>query len=206
MYNIIIAIVGALMNRVRGGYLTTPSWKMNWTNEGVESPTKSIGKIGNDVIFSLFFTLPLFSGINLDSILSFTILFFAMWTGRSFGWGTYIGGMIEKKVAGEEEIIWIDKLVLNKTDHPVFRNTAALSLRGLMWSVSLVIGFIAIAPFSYIPLTVLFILPVGLFMGPVYLLAMKISENGKGRGFGWSLGEIFWGFVLWGTCAISILH
>lgn len=204
MYNLIIAIVGAVMNRVRGGGLTTLAWEQNWTNEGKEHPTKSIGKIGNDVIFSLMFVLPLFSGVTVNSCLGFAILFFAMWTGRSFGWGTYIGGMIEKKVTGEEEIIWIDKLVLNKTDHPVLRNMAALSLRGLMWSVSLVVGFTILKSFVYIPFTYLFILPIGLLMGPVYLLAMKISEQGKGRGFGWSLGEIFWGFVLWGTCGISI--
>lgn len=206
MLSFFIAVCGLLMNRIRGGGLTVFSWDMNWTREGDSSFTKSAGKIGNDLVFALLFSAFLFSEIGVPFLLSVAILFLAMWGGRSVGWGTYIGGMIDKKVSGDKEVEIIDKLVLGKTDHPVLRNTAALSLRGLFWSFCLVIGFALVSFIAYIPLTFLLILPIGLLMGPIYLLAMTICERHQDaiRGFGWSIGEYLWGFVLWGSCATLI--
>lgn len=202
-----IAITGLIMNRIRGGGLTVLSWDMNWTNRGKEKPTKSIGKILNDVVFGFLFSLLLIDGFNSDFFFSFVILFFAMWIGRSFGWGTYIGGMIEKRVSYEEEIVWIDKLILNKSNYPVARNAIALSLRGLMWTVSLVAGFFLVDVFAQVPKQIVYLSPVGLLMGLCYYLTIKFADRHEFliRGKGWSLGEFLWGFVLWGFCAFFIL-
>lgn len=202
-----IAITGMIMNRVRGGGLTVLSWNMNWTRRGVEKPTKSIGKIGNDLVFAWIFSLLLIDGFDRYFYLSFAILFFAMWIGRSFGWGTYIGGMIEKKVTYEEEIVWIDKLILNKSNYPVARNAIALSFRGLMWTVSLVAGFLLIDTFAEVPKQILYLTPVGFLMGLCYYLTIKFADRHEFiiRGKGWSLGEYLWGFVLWGCCGYLIV-
>jgi len=197
------AIIGSVINRVRGGGLTNLSWDMNWTNDKKESPTKSIGKHLNDLVFAGIFSYLITFAFNKEYIWSFIILFFAMWIGRSFGWGTYINGIIERKVLPEEEIKWIDKLLLSNTNYPLLRNTAALSLRGLIWTSCLTAGFAIINLFNPIPFSI-FVLPlVGLLMGTTYFLTMEICErhDKKYRGNGWSLGEWFWGFILWGACA-----
>lgn len=200
------AVIGMVANRVRGGALTNLSWDMNWINEGKESPTKTIGKHLNDLVFGGLFAYLCTYSFNTKFLAAFSVLTISMWVGRSFGWGTYINGIIERKVLLEEEIKWIDKLVLNKTNYPLLRNTAALSLRGLIWTTCLTAGFAIINLFNPISFKI-FALPfVGLLMGSVYFLTMEICgrHNKKVRGQGWSLGELFWGFILWGACALLL--
>ena len=199
---LIKAALGALMNRIRGGGLTDFVWKYNIADEGDETFWKSFSKISNDLVFALTFCFILLHSFDIGLVV---ILYLFMWIGRSFGWGTYIAGIIEKKVRDEEEIKWIDKLVLNKTDYPVLRNTFALCFRGLMWGVSIAFGFgIAIVSRYEIPLSTLFIIPISFLMGPAYLLASIIGEYFGDRGRGWQLGEILYGFLLWGGLALII--
>ena len=200
---LLIACIGAIMNRVRGGGLTNLAWKQNWANEGDETFWKKFSKHSNDVTFGLIFTY-LIDWFNPPI---FLILTLSMWLGRSFGWGRYIGGLIEKKVIDDEEIKWIDDLVLSKEDCAILRNIAALSLRGLIWSLLIGVGFLIISGLniSNIPLSFLWIIPVGLLMGFTYYITVTLS--GKfldNRGKGWGLGEVLFGFILWGSIAFIL--
>lgn len=202
--SIIVASVGLVINRVRGGTATDYLRKANWISEKDSFP---FVKVLNDFAFATSFMLGLGFGFDLKTLLAFTALFLAMWAGRSLGWGSYIGGMIERKVSGEKEVAAIDALVLTKKDHPVLRNTIALSLRGMIWTVCLFVGFLIcdLIGFQISDLSFL-IVPLGLLMGPTYFLAMEICQRIPTlvRGNGWQLGELIWGFTLWGGCGISI--
>ena len=116
MIVLIAAFIGSIFNRIRGGGLTNLAWKLNWAHEGDETFWKSFSKIINDVVFGLFFTLALneFSFSNF-SFTTFFIIYGMMFLGRAPGWGSYIGGMIDKEVKGEKEIEQIDEIILNKT-------------------------------------------------------------------------------------------
>lgn len=195
---IIIALLGALLNRVRGGGLTDLVWKYNIAHERDETFWKKFSKHSNDIVFGLVFSFLI--GFN---FWAFLILVVSMWIGRSWGWGRYIGGIIEEKVRDEQEVEWIDNLVLNEDNYPILRNTIALSFRGLMWSLCIVFGFSIIASAGLTPLSLSFILiaPVGLLMGPTYLFTIKILDQKFNLGSGWGLGEILFGFILWGLIA-----
>lgn len=204
------ASIGALMNRIRGGMLN------DWLgNTGIWALIS--GKTLNDIVFAAWFTF-LFGITSLGfennepiyevnfSLTAFSILFGAMWLGRLPGWGTYIGGMIDKMVKPEKEIEQIDELVLSKTNYPVLRNTVALSLRGLMWSIMLAVGFFMAKVFAFPQINMVSVVQFslcGLLMGPTYLITMEFIEKvlKKNRGLGWSWGEHVWGFVLWGLAA-----
>ena len=212
---ILSAAIGTVINRVRGGLL----------NEWISGKGWSAfigGKMINDMVFALWFTVLLGlsyqggvgseakydSDFNLYAMLA---LFAAMWLGRAPGWGDYIGNMIRKQDNGGKEIEQIDELVRSDDpdDKPVLRNTVALSLRGVMWTVPLAAGFL-IAKFVAFPaISVASLIPlilVGLLMGPVYLIAIEVSEKllKRGRDMGWPYGEYFWGAVLWGAVACII--
>jgi len=210
LYNLFAAIIGCVFNRIRGGGLTDLAWKMNWAHEGDETFWKSFSKIINDVVFGLVFTFAL-NGYTFShfSFTTFFILYGMMFLGRAPGWGSYIGGMIDKEVKGEKEIEQIDEIILNKTNYPVLRNTIALSLRGAMWSVSLMVGFALVAALgkAVLPSSFVYLGFVGLLMGPVYLTAIEVSDRllNKGRGAGWQNGELMFGFVLWGATAVTTL-
>lgn len=201
---LLIAFLGSFLNRVRGGWLTITMWKLNIANYGDETFYKSFGKVINDIIYGLLFSYILIGSIQYSV---FFILYFSMLLGRSPGWGVYIGGIINRKVKKEEEIEWIDEIILNKSNFPALRNSIALSLRGFMWSSSLLFGVSLIAAYEYIilPSKFIYIMPLGLTMGLIYWLACIISEKtSKGRGWGWSLGEYLFGFILWGGVAYFV--
>lgn len=76
-----------------------------------------------------------------------------------------------------------------------------------MWSSSLLFGVSLVAAYEYIvlPSKFIYIMPLGLTMGFIYWLACIISEKtSKGRGWGWSLGEYLFGFILWGGVAYFV--
>lgn len=201
---LLVALLGSFLNRVRGGWLTTTVWKLNIANYGDETFYKSFGKVLNDVVYAILFTCFILGKFQANI---FFILYLSMLLGRSPGWGVYIGGIINKVVRKEEEIEWIDELILNKTNYPALRNSLALSLRGFMWSSSLLFGITLAATYESVilPSKFMYIMPLGLTMGFIYWLACIISEKtSMGRGWGWSLGEYMFGFILWGGAAYFI--
>ena len=195
------AIIGAITNRIRGGALTNLLWRLRLVRNGDESFIKPFSKNLNDFIFAAIFSFILDIDLDWHGAWCFASLFTGMRLGRSFGWGVYIDDMVNKKVSQRSEIFFIDYLFLRRIDHPLLRNAAALSTRGLMWTLSLAISFY---PFCE---NALWIILIGLFMSPCYLLAMDICEffDSSKRGSGWALGEVIWGFALWGSCAEIIL-
>lgn len=193
MEHILRAIIGGLANRfLRGGGFVHYADQLGWKR--VVWFLDHCGRISHDIIFALVFAF---------SWWSIPVLAGAMAAGRSFGWGRYIGGIINRRIDLDEEpeLAWLDKILLNKTDHPVTRCTVALSVRGLVWSLFLALGFyIASADISYFILT-----PIGLTMGIVYLTMVEIcGKIANRRDQGWVFGEIVFGAVLWGS--ISYLH
>lgn len=125
-----------------------------------------------------------------------------MMCGRSFGWGGYIAGMIDKKIDhNRRDVKFIDYLFLKGDNNPVLRCWAALSVRGLMWSFCLCSGFYAIKLLGFeLSDRIIFILPSGLLMGSAYFLAITICDKLTFRGNGWQYGELLWGAILWGSC------
>lgn len=215
MTTILLALIGALANHIRGGLLTVlrmeylmKRYGYTWgqVSEMVGNTLKTLGKQGNHILFALLYTTQLYVSPWYLVGLSSVLLYAGMYGGASMGWGTYINGMISREIRDEKEITVIDSLVLKgKTDHPVLRNTVALSLRGLLWTICLSVAFSLVSIFTKVSALLIFgILPVGLLMGPTYLLAMEICQRITFRGNGWQVGEYFWGFVLWGSVAILI--
>jgi hypothetical protein len=198
-----ISIIGAIINRIRGGEATDLL-----RNSGIIAKNKSVPfvKDFNDVVFGSLFTLAFTHSLSLQTLGIFVILFSAMRAGRSFGWGSYIGGIIDRKVSDRVDVEFISQFLLLKKDHPVLRETAALSVRGLMWSFFLFVGFCMVGEMTYCAyLSFFWILPLGLLMGPCYLLTCTVCEKFTFRGNGWQYGELLWGAVIWGGCAKFIM-
>lgn len=176
-------ILGAFFNRLRGGMF----------------PKLPFSKVIYDFAFALFFTMVL----DPSNKLLFLSLFIASMAGRSLGWGAYIGNMIVKIDNGEEEIKFIDKIIRDfkfPYHKPVIRNTAALSLRGLLWTMPIAIAFW----FNDFPAS-FWIGSIGLLMGPVYLAVIEACGTLlKDRHSGWKYSEYVWGAVLWGLITIAI--
>jgi hypothetical protein len=208
---VIFAILGAVMNRVRGGWLNILADKLglittkNENGEPENKLIKTLGKVFNDVVYS--YSVAMLFGSE-GNLLHLGILYGTMLLGRSAGWGAYIKGIILKKVLGEKETEWIDELVLGGTNYPVIRNAIALSLRGLMWTASLYFGLLFISTITDrfdTPGILLFF--SGLIMGPVYAIAAQLADGpGDSRHKAWAYGEHVFGGLLWGmVCAAIVL-
>ena len=207
MFILIAAFIGLVMNGIRGGGLTDYTWKHNIINEMDEGFIKPFSKVIHDIIFAALFSYGFDVSLDGKGLLCFLTLYVAMWCGRSIGWGAYIGGLIDREVKKKKEVAFIDKLVMRKSDHPVLRNVAALSLRGMIWTVSLAVGLASLNEqcFSVSLYQILLIAFSGLLMGVTYFLAIGFNQKLKRftkLNFGdWRFSECVWGFVLWGTCA-----
>lgn len=213
---IYIALLGAITNRIRGGWATDVAWA-----RGLLTPPNEVPhvKFFNDLIWAITFGI-LISASHLDCF----ILFISMWIGRSWGWGGYLSAMIDKKIDHNRNDITILDKWFRSDEYPVFSGWAAASLRGFMWSICLYVGLL-VASDSIPNYLISFI---GLSMGSVYLLAMTICENKfisdtyykftlllirfklkkspitLQRGNGWQFGEVLFGGLLWGLTAVLI--
>lgn len=161
---IILAILGAFVNRCRGGLLNAYG-------------LKTVCKYGNAVVFGVV------CGFLLNSWQFGVSGAIGMFIGASFGWGKYIAGIINKTFdVNEVEIKWIDKFVMQTNDHAVLRSVVALSLRGLIWTSCIAIALLN--PFYA---------PIGLLMGIVYYVTISLAGE-KGWSYGeWVFGAILWG-------------
>ena len=222
---IIIAAIGAIVNRIRGGWATDIAHARGWLDKSKKIP---FVKPFNALVWAT--TWCFYLGFTWYA---FLILFLSMWAGGAIGWGGYIESMINKKINHDRD----DLLLLDKwfrgNDEAVLSGWAATSLRGAIWSTSLYLGFLSLTFLSYyLPPSFHYIPLVGLLMGSVYLISMKICEWISDdyykltvilsninilnfplmtkpvrlkRGNGWQLGEVLFGATLWGIPAITIL-
>lgn len=176
---IFITILGAFVNRCRGGLLNK-----------YHQYAKRICKYGNAVVFGVV------AGLLIGSWYAGILATLGMFIGSAFGWGKYIGGIINKTFDPDEvEVRWIDWLVMQKTDYAQLRSVVALSLRGLIWTSCIAVS---VANWN---LDYLFYAPVGLLMGIVYYITISIS-----KAKGWSYGEWVFGALLWGTFTMILTN
>lgn len=210
-----IFLLGGILNRIRGGWLTDFARAKNWISYRDKIP---FVKAFFDISYAAFFTLC----FNL-SLLSFVILFVTSWIGRSFGWGGYLSSMADKEIDHDrDDILLLDKW-FRGNDEPVLSGWAATSVRGLIWSASLYCGFLLVDVYDK-PLNddIKYISISGFAMGSIYLFSfylcsltivkslyyqltsflvdIKVRYNAVSlvRGNGWQLGEfLFGGYILY---------
>lgn len=192
-------IIGAITNRIRGGWATDIARKKEWISTKEEIP---FVKDFNDFIYASLFSCLIALNRDWTCFAVFALLFSSMRLGRSMGWGGYISAMIDQKIDHRrDDVLLLDKW-FRGNDEPVLSGWAALSLRGLIWSTCLYLGFLGIKylgydlnnNFHYIPL-------IGLSMGTCYLIAILVCERLTFRGNGWQWGELLFGGVLWQSVA-----
>jgi len=185
---LLVALLGGLVNRVRGGGILRFRFV----------------KAFYDCTFACTFTLLTYPHWCLYTVIVVLGYFLTSWLGRSFGWGAYIGGILRKEIVKEEEVQWIDEVISGLHMAPVYLNTLALSLRGLMWTSSVACATLLLPDLSY--LTSLIVATVGLTMGPSYLASAYIGDKiYNNRDLGWSIGEYVFGAVLWGSLALLLV-
>lgn len=199
---ILISLLGALINRIRGGWATDIARKYKWIGSKEEVPNV---KAFNDIVYALIFSWVIGLKLQYSDLAVLLILFLSMWAGRSMGWGGYISAMIDKKIDHHrDDILLLDKW-FRGNDEPILSGWAALSLRGFIWSTCLYFGFLGVKYFGYELSPNFYHIPlVGLSMGTCYLLSILICEKLTFRGNGWQWGEIIFGGVLWGSVALLI--
>jgi len=206
---ILICIIGALVNRIRGGlltnlyckYLINKGWQYRAAINEAEKRLKAFSKHFNHVIFALVFTILLSPVTTSQAFWCLTLLSLGMLGGSSFGWGNYIEAMISGKIdKNRTDEYFSDKVLFHFANKPVLAGFLALSMRGMIWTMCIAISLVIISTVGVnIPFTSYLIIPAGLLMGSCYLLAIKISEflfDGM-RGHGWQIGELIFGGYLW---------
>lgn len=192
MLIILIFVAGAFFNRCRGGLLEQVR-----ITSFLPPQIRSKGKIINDICFGLLFSWLSNSALSYEFAKDTALYGFAMFYGRHFGWGNYIGAIIRKDTSyfTEAEVDFIDAKVKRYLHRPVLYGTLALTMRGLLWA-----AFISMALNSLIPLL------AGMLMGVVYCTVITLcgkTEDERARGWGYS--EYVFGGILWATCAYALV-
>lgn len=212
-----VALLGALMNKIRGGLLAALYAKrlvrlyhlpFVEAEQQAENKFKFFGKHIHHLVFALVFTLIISPVTTSQKVDCFLLLSVGMLAGSCMGWGNYINAMIDGTInKNRKDAIIADGIFFGLSGWPVLAGFIALSFRGLMWTSLLGISLILIALCHVIiDFESFLIIPIGLLMGLAYLLAMEICQRipGMVRGNGWQIGEYFWGFILWGSLAYLI--
>lgn len=119
----IMIILGALMNRIRGG------WLLSEYNRTV-----------NALVFGVAVGL-----LTLNPLTGF-LASLAMFTGQSLGWGRYIGAVGDWESRELKEVAFIDFFITPFKDNRVLWGFLGLTLRGLVWGIC-----IALPVFSWAP-------------------------------------------------------
>ncbi len=57
LIRLLMALIGGIVNRIRGGGLTDLAWNRNWVREGEEKGIKSFSKILYDTLFAVYFSV-----------------------------------------------------------------------------------------------------------------------------------------------------
>ena len=117
---IFVAILGGLMNKIRGGiitayyaqYLKRKGLPWDEAEKKAESILKTASKQSHHIVFALTFAF--ICPIKLDpDWIDAVILYVAMVAGQSVGWGEYINGMISKRSTGKPEVKLVDFLTVD---------------------------------------------------------------------------------------------
>lgn len=210
---ILISLLGAVLNKFRGGSLTDISEDLllKWGYEPVDAISiakkyvKPFSKQLHAIVFGLLFAETICSELSLQYLICAIILYAGMIAGASFGWGNYMEAMISGKAdMNRTDAPIADEVFFNLARKPVLAGWTALTIRGLMWTACIAASLVIIhSAVASMPLKAFLILPVGLSMGSVYLLSMEICQRIKGliRGNGWQLGEFTFGAIIWGSMA-----
>ncbi len=210
MLLISITILGAVMNKIRGGliadfylkHLVKHGYHPDYAREKAEKFWKPFAKHFNHVVFALVFMLALKPIYQTQGLLCLVLLSAGMLGGSSWGWGGYIDSAVEKKIDhNRDDVKLLDKW-FRGNDEPVLSGWAAMSVRGFMWTGCIAISFILMKAFGVaVPNKVFLIAPVGLSMGTCYLVSMEICQRlpYMKRGNGWQVGEYVFGAVVWGS-------
>lgn len=194
-----ILLLGAVFNRIRGGWLTD---LVNRTTTLKKILIKLKIYRKDEVqhvkdLAALVFSFTYCYYFDISYYYSF-VFYLAMKLGASFGWGGYISAMIERKIDhNRDDVKLLDKW-FRSDRFPVLSGWAGLSLRGVMWSTSIYLAFLIFNyfgykfndSFHYIPLA-------GLAMGSIYLASCEIMQRISFRGYGWQLGEFLFGAYIW---------
>lgn len=193
---ILIFLLGAIFNRIRGGGLTVFINRM-----GLAIKEVPFVKTFHDIVYSVTFTIFLSKSPHFHTYQVYiaTILFITMDIGRSFGWGGYIGAIISNKIDPERKDVSIIDYFFKKSKNPILGGVIALSARGFIWTLSLYLGFLFINAFVPLSPSFYYIPLIGLMMGPVYWFTCLICQYTSTRSDGWILGEVIFGGYLWST-------
>lgn len=211
-------LLGAFCNRVRGGLKP----KFIQRIDDFLPEFFSTGRLFNDIVFAFCFSAIIGSSYqgfvdgspyySVDfSFILFLLLGASMAVGRSQGWGAYIGNMIRKNDNEEREVEWIDKIARKfpRDKNPLFKNTLALSIRGMVWSFWISFACSVSVMFGFSDISVLGILLFalsGFGMGIVYLFAIEIQNLiNRTRNDGWASGEWLFGGWLWGAFLLCMV-
>jgi len=202
----IFIILGAIFNRIRGGWLTDLVDKTTATKKILiklkiyrKNEVQHVRDL-NATIFAI--TYCLYFNIDIKYII---IFYLSMRLAASFGWGGYIEGMISKEIQHNRNDVGLLDKWFRSDRHPVASSCAALSFRGVMWSTSIYLAFLSLTYFGYefnpsyhyIPL-------LGFAMGSIYLASCEIMQRITIRGNGWQLGEVLFGAYIWFTPCLLI--
>lgn len=173
-----IAMIGAFLNRVRGGLF-----------DSFLQPLDGVGKVVNDLAFTILFSL-------LTDWHTGVWYGIAMLTGRSFGWGEYIGAIINGSINTGNEVPYIDRLIKRFTKQPLLWGVLGLTLRGALWGICL-----GMVQHSIIPVL------AGATMGCVYFLTVAYARARDKwmANRGWGYGEYVFGGILWAATAYNLV-
>lgn len=166
---LIAAIIGGVLNMARGGVFA------RWLG--------SFGKPLNHLSYGL---LILTMGYSWYLALAGALL---AWVTFSFGWGRYVGALIEQKVRHDEtEIKWIDRAIEAHEGNWLKFGVYGLTLRGLIIGV----------PFAIL-LSNPYLVLSGASMGLCYALAAFMCRKIDKLKYAWAAGEFIFGAVIWFT-------
>lgn len=201
-----IAIIGAISNRVRGGWLTDiietrfPLLIPKLKKIGLWDKKKdgfNGAKDLNAIIFGLLFGA-------LTKIWLAPLYYGFMRLSFAFGWGGYIGAIIDRRIHHDrDDVLLLDKWFRGDSV-PVLSGWAALSCRGFMLTAILSLPFYIWFLLGgshnvvYLPL-------VGLAMGTIYLVCCEVCQRITIRGHGWQWGEIIFGGYLWAAIYLLVM-
>lgn len=181
--DIIFAIFGAFLNRVRGGLFDK-------RESIILQKLNKVAKLFQPAFYALV-TLDVGRGL-------------LMWLGQTPGWGTYIGAVGNFNKAGKEQS-WINKLIAPFEESTVFWGFTGLVFRGAFWGLCLAcrldFGFWYVNIEMVDPAIILYGMAFPLFVWPCLELSKVLNKKygwDKVRpDAGWAWAEWPWGGFIW---------
>lgn len=182
----IASIIGAFSNAVRGGqwheWFGVPDGGWRWFKSDFL----------NAAVFAALVALAGFSW----HVWLFSFIMMLM--GSAPGWGDYIGALNGYRTQNLKENRWIDPIIKKLNDQPFWWGFAGLTIRGSFWGICLALPMIIAAQYGVALAFVLAGATMGISYRAAYLwCSKKLVTEAYVQSAAWSLGEIFFGAVLW---------